>query len=103
MVSHWCTMEAFTHYTGRSRCGGVVRSNDDGCKFVHPLDSAACVGAFAKGRSSSLHMNQGSFFVLACHQRKIRQTHNHAGLNSSQVERASPKWLIQSLRVARWI
>eukprot|EP00438_Fugacium_kawagutii_P012044 Skav218186 [mRNA] locus=scaffold5213:236505:243510:- [translate_table: standard] len=34
------------------------RPGDDGCRFVHPLDSAACVGAFTKGRSSSVALNQ---------------------------------------------
>ena len=33
------------------------RASDDGCRFVHPLDSAACVGAFSKGRSSSILIN----------------------------------------------
>lgn len=34
------------------------RANDDGKRFVHPLDSAACVGAFSKGRSSSMLINR---------------------------------------------
>jgi hypothetical protein len=34
------------------------RVSDDGCRFVHPLDSAACVGAFSKGRSSSTLINK---------------------------------------------
>eukprot|EP00435_Cladocopium_sp_Y103_P023381 s313_g5.t1 len=33
------------------------RVADDGKRFVHPLDSAACVGAFSKGRSSSVLIN----------------------------------------------
>ena len=34
------------------------RPSDDGCRFIHPLDSAACVGAFSKGRSSSEALNK---------------------------------------------
>ena len=34
------------------------RPADDGNRFVHPLDSAACVGCFTKGRSSSRALNQ---------------------------------------------
>ncbi|CAE7256040.1 unnamed protein product, partial [Symbiodinium sp. CCMP2456] len=34
------------------------RPADDGSRFVHPLDSAACVGCFTKGRSSSRALNQ---------------------------------------------
>ena len=34
------------------------RVSDDGCRFVHPLDSAACVGAFSRGRSSSTLINK---------------------------------------------
>ena len=33
------------------------RANDEGCRFIHPLDSTACVGAFSKGRSSSTLIN----------------------------------------------
>ena len=33
------------------------RSSDDGCRFVHPMDSASCVGAFMKGRSASKLLN----------------------------------------------
>eukprot|EP00434_Breviolum_minutum_P045769 symbB.v1.2.041102.t1/scaffold7825.1/size10313/1 len=33
------------------------RSSDDGCRFVHPMDSASCVGAFMKGRSASRLLN----------------------------------------------
>lgn len=33
------------------------RPSDDGCRFIHPLDSAACVGSFSKGRSSSKALN----------------------------------------------
>ncbi len=33
------------------------RPSDDGKRFIHPLDSAACCGAFSKGRSSSLLIN----------------------------------------------
>ena len=33
------------------------RPADDGCRFVHPLDSATCVGAFSKGRSASHLLN----------------------------------------------
>ena len=34
------------------------RPGDDGCRFVHPMDSASCVGAFMKGRSASILLNQ---------------------------------------------
>lgn len=34
------------------------RPIDEGKRFVHPLDSAACVGAFTKGRSASHALNQ---------------------------------------------
>ena len=34
------------------------RPIDQGKRFVHPLDSAACVGAFSKGRSASHGLNQ---------------------------------------------
>lgn len=34
------------------------RVSDDNNRFIHPLDSAACVAAFSKGRSSSLQINQ---------------------------------------------
>ena len=33
------------------------RPIDDGCRFVHPVDSAACCGCFSKGRSSSHQLN----------------------------------------------
>ena len=33
------------------------RPSDDNCRFVHPLDSASCCGAFSKGRSSSHLLN----------------------------------------------
>ena len=33
------------------------RPSDDGCRFIHPLDPAACVGSFSKGRSSSKALN----------------------------------------------
>lgn len=33
------------------------RRSDDGCRFVHPMDSASCVGAFMKGRSASKLLN----------------------------------------------
>ena len=33
------------------------RPCDSGCRFVHPVDSAACAGCFAKGRSSSNKLN----------------------------------------------
>ena len=33
------------------------RPVDDGCRFVHPMDSASCVGAFCKGRSASHLLN----------------------------------------------
>lgn len=33
------------------------RSSDDGCRFVRPMDSASCVGAFMKGRSASRLLN----------------------------------------------
>ena len=33
------------------------RPGDDGCRFVHPVDSAACAGSFTKGRSSSHMLN----------------------------------------------
>ncbi|CAK9055594.1 Uncharacterized protein SCF082_LOCUS30033 [Durusdinium trenchii] len=34
------------------------RPKDDSCRFVHPVDSAACAGSFAKGRSSSHQLNK---------------------------------------------
>jgi len=34
------------------------RPGDDGCRFVHPMDSAAMIGAFTKGRSSSHSINE---------------------------------------------
>ena len=33
------------------------RPGDDGCRFIHPVDSAACAGCFTKGRSSSRILN----------------------------------------------
>lgn len=33
------------------------RPSDDGARFIHGLDSAACTGAFTKGRSSSTLLN----------------------------------------------
>ncbi|CAE7241436.1 lon, partial [Symbiodinium sp. CCMP2592] len=33
------------------------RPVDEGCRFVHPLDSAACAGCLSKGRSSSFQLN----------------------------------------------
>ena len=33
------------------------RKTDDGCRFVHPLDSVALTGALTKGRSSSIALN----------------------------------------------
>ena len=33
------------------------RGVDDGARFVHPVDSAACAGCFTKGRSSSRRLN----------------------------------------------
>ncbi|CAK9096680.1 eEF1A lysine and N-terminal methyltransferase (eEF1A-KNMT) (Methyltransferase-like protein 13) [Includes: eEF1A lysine methyltransferase [Durusdinium trenchii] len=33
------------------------RPGDDGKRFVHPMDSASCVGAFNKGRSASFLLN----------------------------------------------
>ena len=33
------------------------RPVDEGCRFVHPVDSAACAGCLSKGRSSSLQLN----------------------------------------------
>ena len=33
------------------------RPSDDGCCFVHPVDSAACAGCLSKGRSSSRQLN----------------------------------------------
>ena len=33
------------------------RPGDDGCRFVRPVDSAACAGCFTKGRSSSHQLN----------------------------------------------
>ena len=33
------------------------RASDDGRRFVHPMDSASCVGAFNKGRSASRLLN----------------------------------------------
>ena len=33
------------------------RPGDDGARFVHPIDSAACAGCFTKGRSSSHQLN----------------------------------------------
>ena len=34
------------------------RPGDDGGRFVHPVDSAACAGCFTKGRSSSRALNK---------------------------------------------
>ena len=34
------------------------RPSDFNCRFVHPVDSAACAGCFSKGRSSSRALNQ---------------------------------------------
>lgn len=33
------------------------RVSDDNCRFLHPMDSASCVGAFMKGRSASRLLN----------------------------------------------
>lgn len=33
------------------------RPGDDGARFLHPMDSASCVGAFCKGRSASRLLN----------------------------------------------
>lgn len=35
----------------------LLRPGDDGHRFVHPMDSAAMIGAFTKGRSSSRAIN----------------------------------------------
>lgn len=35
----------------------LLRPGDDGHRFVHPMDSAAMIGAFTKGRSSSRLIN----------------------------------------------
>ena len=34
------------------------RPGDDGCRFIHPVDSAACAGCFSKGRSTSRQLNR---------------------------------------------
>lgn len=34
------------------------RPGDDGSRFIHPVDSAACCGCFSKGRSSSGQLNK---------------------------------------------
>ena len=34
------------------------RPGDDGRRFLHPMDSASCVGAFMKGRSASALLNE---------------------------------------------
>lgn len=41
------------------------RLGDDGARFVHPVDSAACAGSFSKGRSSSRQLNKRCRTVCA--------------------------------------
>ena len=42
------------------------RAVDDGARFIHPLDSAATVGSFTKGRSSSHALNHRCRRLASC-------------------------------------